>query len=91
MHKIHLIIVCVWFCFALTSMATENFIVLAHGNDEIINVQQKKYKEIAIKNLHIDAEVSIEHVASTAILQVGPFERDEVLAISYMTLKEELS
>jgi len=69
-------------------MATENFIVLAHGNDEIINVQQKKYKEIASKNLHIDAEVSIEHVASTAILQVGPFERDEVLAISYMTLKE---
>ena len=55
MHKTY-IIVCVWFCFALTAMATENFIVLAHGNDELIKVQQEKYREITKQNLNIDAE-----------------------------------
>lgn len=87
MHKIYLVI-WVWFCLVLSVMAMENFIVLAHGNNEIMNLQQKKYEELARQNLNINSEVSIEHMASTSILQVGPFERNDVLAISYMILKE---
>jgi len=87
MRKIYFI-VCVWFCFTLSAMATENFIVLAHGNTEVIDIEKKRYEEVVKNNPSIGVEASITSMGTASILKIGPFERNEALAIVYMTLKE---
>ncbi len=87
MRRIYLI-VCVWFCFALSVMATENFIVLAHGNTEAIDIEKKRYEEVVKNDSTIGLEASITGMGTASILKIGPFERNDVLAITYMTLKD---
>ena len=86
MRRIYLII-CIWFCFALSVMATENFIVLAHGNTEVIDIEKKRYEEVVKNDPSIGIEASITSMNAVSILKIGPFERNEALAIAYMTLK----
>ena len=84
MHKIHLIIM-LWVSFVLSVMATDSFIVLAHGDKESLAQKQSIYNTIDIS---VKMKTTVEKVDETYVLKVGPYKRDDALALNYMKLKE---
>jgi len=84
MHKIHLIIM-LWVSFVLSVMATDSFIVLAHGDKESLAQQQSIYNTIDVS---VKMKTTVEKVDETYVLKVGPYKRDDALALNYMKLKE---
>lgn len=85
MHKLHHII-WIWVSIVLSAMATDSFIVLAHGDKENLVQQQSTYNTMDIvKNM----KIVVEKLDETYVLKVGPYKRNNVLALDYMILKEQ--
>jgi len=84
MHKIHLI-VWVWFFIVSAVMGSDSFIILGHGDKKSIEQKKWKYKSLDVTN---KLESSIKQVNGSYLLMVGPYKRDDSLALSYMILKE---
>ena len=84
MHRVHLM-VWVWFCMVSSVMAVDSFIVLEHGDKESIKQQALKYEGLEISNKQ---KSSIKQVYESYLLKVGPYKRDDSLALNYMILKE---
>ena len=83
MNRVFLII-WLWMSFVLSGMAIEHFIVLTHGDDK--SLIEAKLKSETLLNKYSSAD--IHTLGETSVLRVGPFERNEHLALSYMQLKE---
>lgn len=82
-------LVWVWLLVFASVMAGDNFIVLSYGNHDAMIEQKTRYEQnIQIKKvLHTQAE--IKKIVETYMLEVGPFARNDALALSYMQLKEQ--
>jgi CheY-like chemotaxis protein/signal transduction histidine kinase len=89
-------IIGLWFSFAVLLVANENFIVLSQSDTlDTTEQAQVKYQHI----LEADSDLShlmamtaskndIVNVSNYYMLKVGPFRRNDILAIAYMTLKQ---
>jgi len=84
MHKIHLIII-LWISIVLSAIATDSFIVLTYGEKESLVQQQSIYNTIDVSE---KMKTAVEKVDGTYVLKVGPYKRDDALALNYMKLKE---
>ncbi len=87
MHKVHFMI-WLWISMMISVMAIDSFIVLDHGDKERMEQQKWKYDTLEVPNKQ---EAFIKLVNKSYLLQVGPYERNEILALSYITLKEHFS
>jgi len=84
-----------WFSLAILLVANENFIVLSQSNTyDTLNQVKIKYQallqvdESLAKILpKISSQSNIVNVNNHYLLKVGPFKRNDILAITYMTLK----
>jgi hypothetical protein len=68
--------------------AIENFIVLSYGEKERVENHQLTYE---LMNLTPSKESRIIKVDKNYMLEIGPYERSEILALSYMQLKKVFS
>ena len=84
MHKIHLIIM-LWISIGLSAIATDSFIVLAQGDKESLVQQQAIYNTIDVSE---KMKTTVEKVDEIYVLKVGPYKRDDALALNYMKFKE---
>ena len=87
MHNVYRL-VWVWLLLFCSVMAGENFIVLSYGNHDAMMEQRTKYETYVDKHPSEHAKAQIEHIADTYMLQVGPYARNDALALSFMRMKE---
>ena len=87
MHKMYRSLV-IWLLLLSSSMAIDKFIVLSYGDLEILEESQRTY---SLLNIPIPVETSIQQINGSYILEAGPYLNDEILALSYMVLKETFS
>jgi hypothetical protein len=88
-----------WFTLALLLVANENFIVLSQSDTLNESNQNKtKYEQIIqsdskLFNLltTVNVKENIVQVGEQYLLKIGPFNRNDTLAIVYMTLKQKFS
>ena len=84
MHKIHLII-WIWISIVLSAMATDSYIVLAQGDKEHLVQKQSIYDAIDVSQ---KMKIVVKKVDETYVLKVGPYKRNDALALNYMKLKK---
>lgn len=85
MYKI-LIGLVVYLGFSISSTAIEKFVVLSYGDLSTLEEYQMTYE---LLNITINAESNLERILDDYyILEVGPYHNDEMLALSFMILKE---
>ncbi len=77
-----------WSLMFVYTSAIENFIVLAYGEKEIVENHQLTYE---LMNLKPSKESRIIKVDTNYMLEIGPYKRSEILALSYMQLKKVFS
>ena len=87
MHNVYRL-VWVWLLLFCSVMAGENFIVLSYGNHDAMMEQRTKYETYVDKHPSEHAKAQIEHIVDTYMLQVGPYARNDALALSFMRMKE---
>jgi len=87
MHRVYRF-VWVWLLLLGSVMAGENFIVLSYGSQDAMMEQRTQYEEYMQTHAALKAKAEIKNLENTYMLQVGPFERNDALALSYMQLKE---
>jgi CheY-like chemotaxis protein/signal transduction histidine kinase len=82
-------VVWIWFVLFASVMAGESIIILDYGDYDSMVKEQASYEAYAnvhhLSVLHPKIENKKEHF----LLQVGPFVRDENLALTYMRVKEK--
>lgn len=79
-------VVLLWVFMIVSSLATQNFIVLIHGESSVLENLKVRYEH----NINIDnteATFSIEQYGKFSLLKVGPFERNDALALAYISAK----
>ena len=91
MHKI----IGLWFALVLLSFSNENFIVLSQGDLEEINQDKANYEYIIQTDKMLSnvlaksvSKIKIVTIRNQYLLELGPFSRNDVLAIVYMRLKQ---
>ena len=87
MHRVYRF-VWVWLLLLGSVMAGENFIVLSYGNQDAMMEQKTQYEAYVQTHAVLKAKAEIKNLEDTYMLQIGPFERNDALALSYMQLKE---
>ena len=88
MHSVYRFI-WVWLLLLCSVVAGENFIVLSYGNHDAMVEQKADYENYVQSHdsLHVKAE--IKKLVDSYMLQIGPFERNDALALTYMQMKEQ--
>jgi len=85
-----------WFLMTVLLVANENFIVLSQS-DRVENIEQTKvkYQQILQTDKALSQILAMTPIESNTVninqhymLKIGPFKRNDILAITYMTLKE---
>ena len=82
------LIVWTWVCFVLSTMATEHFIVLTYGDNDSLIQEKLKYETVLAKHSSSNIGMDIKKIGTTSVLRLGPFERNDNLALNYIKLKE---
>ena len=85
-----------WFLMTVLLVANENFIVLSQS-DRVENIEQTKvkYQQILQTDKALSQILAMTPIESNTVninqhymLKIGPFKRNDILAITYMTLKK---
>jgi len=85
-----------WFLMTVLLVANENFIVLSQS-DRVENIEQTKvkYQQILQTDKALSQILAMTPIESHTVninqhyvLKIGPFKRNDILAITYMTLKK---
>ena len=82
------LIVWTWVCFVLSTMATEHFIVLNYGDNDSLIQEKLKYESVLAKHSSSNIDMDIKKIGTTSVLRLGPFVRNDNLALNYIRLKE---
>ena len=87
MPKITLILG-LWFTCVFSAFSGEHFIVLSHGEENQVLQDKVKYENVDRSYVPSSVSINIHNTKNTYILDVGPFEANDVMALAYMHLKE---
>ncbi|HIP20689.1 MAG TPA: hypothetical protein EYG70_06160 [Sulfurimonas sp.] len=86
MHKMYRM-VWLWLVMIGVCVASESFIVLTYGEQETMIEQEKTYAIFAHEDEITHLETQVVKIADSYMLRVGPYMRDDALALSYMKIK----
>ncbi|MBA1419571.1 MAG: hypothetical protein FAF03_01590 [Epsilonproteobacteria bacterium] len=87
MHSVYRF-VCVWLLLLCSVVAGEHFIVLSYGNHDAMVEQKAQYENYVQTHDSSQAKAEIKKLVDSYMLQIGSFERNDALALTYMQMKE---
>ena len=88
MHSVYRF-VWVWLLLFCSVVAGENFIVLSYGNHDAMVEQKAHYENYVQTHDSLPAKAEIKKLVDSYMLQIGPFDRNDALALTYMQMKEQ--
>ena len=77
--------VLLWALMFVYTSAIDNFIVLSYGEKKMVENHQLTYE---LMNLNPYTESKVIKVDTKYMLEIGPYQRSEILALSYIQLKK---